>query len=206
MRVLPLALIPLLVTATGARAATLGEARVGFSAERILVIDGHSYTGRMWQMPGVQRHEQELPGFRPVFILHADSAVGDVVLPQLHTIVEFAMPRPLSILASPALLQKPVGQEVVNGIATTRYAVDATAPEGHAAGSLWLSRDGIPIKCEGRFETPKGKVSTIRWELRHLQLGPQNAALFEMPNGFTKLPPEAIAPLLGMKLAPAKAQ
>jgi hypothetical protein len=192
------------MTATGPRAATLGEARVGFSAERILVINGKSYVGRMWQMPGVQRHEQELPGFRPVFILHADSAIGDVVLPQLHTVVEFAMPRVFAILTSPALLQKPVGHEVVNGVATTRYAVDAAAPEGHATGSLWLSKEGIPIKFEGRFAAENGKASTIRWELRHVALGAQNSALFEVPSGFAKLPPEAVAPLLGLRLAPAR--
>jgi len=31
-------------------------------------------------------------------------------------------------------------------------------------------------------------------------MGPQPASLFEAPRDFTKLPPEAIAPLLGLKL------
>jgi hypothetical protein len=67
---------------------------------------------------------------------------------------------------------------------------------------LWLSRDGIPMKLAGSFTATNGKVSTIRWELDHVKIGPQAAALFEPPEGYSKLPPEAIAPLLGLRLKP----
>jgi len=196
-----IALASLLPNPWGALAETLGDARVGFSAERVLIIDGQSYVGRMWHMPGEQRHEQDLPALRPVFILRAGSAVGDVVLPQLHTVVEFALPKELSLLGDPGLLRKPIGQETVNGIATTKYAVEEDSPAGHAAGSLWLSGDGIPMRCDGKLEAKNGKVSTIHWELRHVKIGNQAAALFEVPRGYAKLSPEAAAPLLGMRLA-----
>jgi hypothetical protein len=205
MRVLLLILIAfpfavLSLTAAPASAETLGDARVGFSAERVLVIDGQSYVGRMWHMPGEQRHEQDLPALRPIFILRAGSAIGDIILPKLHTVVEFALPQELSILGAPALLRKPVGQETVNGIATTKYDLDEKMPQGRAVGSLWLSQDGIPMKCDARLATGKGKVSTIRWELRHVKIGAQDAALFEIPHDYAKLPPEAVVPLLGMRL------
>ena len=77
------------------------------------------------------------------------------------------------------------------------------SPEGRATGSLWLSRDGIPIKCVGKFETRNGKLSTINWQLHHVRIGRQAAALFEVPRSYTKLPVEAAAPLLGMRIAPA---
>jgi hypothetical protein len=41
----------------------------------------------------------------------------------------------------------------------------------------------------------------IRWELRHVKIGTQDPALFEIPHDYAKLPPEAAAPLLGMGLA-----
>jgi hypothetical protein len=196
-----IALVSLLPNSWGALAETLGDARVGFSAERVLIIDGQSYVGRMWHMPGEQRHEQDLPALKPVFILRAGSAVGDVVLPQLHTVVEFALPKELSLLGDPGLLRKPIGQETVNGIVTTKYAVEEDSPAGLAAGSLWLSEDGIPMRCDGKLEGKSGKISTIHWELRHVKIGNQAAALFEVPRGYAKLPPEAAAPLLGMRLA-----
>jgi hypothetical protein len=202
MRVLCCTLLAaLLRIAAPASAETLGDARVGFSAERVLVIDGQSYVGRMWHMPGEQRHEQDLPALRPIFILRAGSAIGDIILPKLHTVVEFALPKELSILGDPGLLRKPVGHEIVNGIATTKYDLDQNMPQGSAVGSLWLSQDGIPMKCDARLATDKGKVSTIRWELRHVKIGAQEPALFEIPHDYAKLPPEAAAPLLGMRLA-----
>src|ERR1700747_1702848 len=153
--VFPLAL--LLSFHTRAMAETLGDARVGFSAERVLVIDEQSYVGRMWHMPGEQRHEQDLPALRPILILRAGSAIGDIILPKLHTVVEFALPKELSILGDPGLLSKPVGQETVNGIATMKYEVDEKTPQGRAVGALWLSQEGIPMKCDARVATDKGK-------------------------------------------------
>src|SRR5712672_2911116 len=196
-----IALASLLPYLREALAETLGDARVGFSAERVLIIDGQSYVGRMWHMPGEQRHEQDLPALRPVFILRAGSAVGDVILPALHTVVEFALPKEMSILGDPGLLRKPVGPETVNGIATTKYEVDEKTSQGRAIGLLWLSQDGIPMKCDARLATDKGRVSTVRWELRHVKIGTQDAALFEIPRDYAKLSPEAAAPLLGMRLA-----
>jgi hypothetical protein len=60
------------------------------------------------------------------------------------------------------------------------------------------------MRLAGSFTAANGKVSTLRWELRHVKIGPQPAALFEAPQGFSKLPPEAIAPLLGLRLKSAK--
>lgn len=192
----------LLATSGPVLAGTLGDPRIGFSAERVLVFDGHSYTGRMWSMPGEQRHDQDLPSLKPVFILRADSTLGDILLPQLHTAVEFAMPKALAILGKPGILGKAAGEESVNGIATTRYAVDKDIPEGHLSGTLWLSADGIPMRCDGSLTRNNGKVSTVHWELRNVQVGPQDTALFEVPAGYSKLSPQAASTLLGLRLAP----
>ena len=183
-----------------AAAATLGEARTGFTADRVLVFDGHTYTGKIWTMPGEERHEQAIKAFRPIFLLRADSPLGEVVLPQLKTIVEFVMPPELRVLGGDKLKKRAIGHETVNGVATTEYAIDQTVPEGHAQGTLWLSRDGIPMKLVGNFTGKKGRAATVRWELSHVKVGPQPAALFEAPHGYSRLPAEAIVPLLGLKL------
>ena len=198
-----LLILCLMLTPGAVGAATLGDAQIGFTADRTLVIDGRTYLGKIWTMPGRERHEQAIQAFRPVFLLRADSPLAEVVLPQLKTIVQFELPPELRILGTPALKKHPAGQETVNGIATTKYAIDETVPEGHATGTLWLSRDGIPMKLAGSFTGQKGKVSNLRWELSHVKIGPQPASLFEAPHGYSKLPPEAVAPLLGLKLKSA---
>jgi hypothetical protein len=116
-------------------------------------------------------------------------------------VVEFALPKEFALLGNPDLLRRPIGQETVNGIATTKYTIEEDLPGGRIAGSLWLSRDGIPMRCDGKFEPKNGRRSTIYWELRDVKLGKQDEALFELPQGYAKLPPEAAAPLLGMHLA-----
>lgn len=204
MRLFALALAAALAAASGARAGTLSDSRVGFSADRTLILDGHTYVGKVWTMPGKERHEQVIKGFQPVFILHGDSPVGDIVLAQLHTTVEFVFPAELRLLADPRLTRHPIGHEIVNGIPATEYAVDETTPQGHAEGTLWLSRDGIPMRCAGTFTAPNGHHSRLKWELSHVKIGPQPEALFEVPAGFNKLPAEAVAPLLGMRLKSAK--
>jgi hypothetical protein len=197
----PIALSTLLAAATAASAGTLGDPQVGFTAERLLVFDGHSYTGRMWNMPGEQRHEQDLRSLKPVFILRADTSIGDILLPQLHTAVEFDLPKVLAVFGQPDLLGKPVGHETINGVATTKYQVDKQLPDGRLAGALWLSGDGIPMQCDGAYTNRKGKVFVVHWELRHVRIGQQDASLFEVPPGYSKLPPEAAATLLGLRLA-----
>src|SRR6202162_2613400 len=197
------AVLFLLLAPGAASPATLGEARGGFNADPLLVIDGRGYNGKIWAMPGKERHEQAIQAFRPVFILHADSPLAEAVLPELHTVVQFVMPPEMRVLGTPELEKHPVGQESVNGIAPTKYAIDETVPEGHATGTLWLSHDGIPMRLAGTFTAAKGKVSTVRWELSHVKIGPQPDNLFETPQGYSKLPAEAVAPLLGLRLKSA---
>lgn len=182
------------------RAATLCDAHIGFAADRTLVIDGRSYAGKIWTMPGKERHEQVIQGFSPAFLLRADTPLAEIVVPQIKTIVQFVLPPELRLLGHPELKKHPDGEETVNGIATTRYAIDENVPEGHATGTLWLSAEGIPMRLAGNFTAAKGKVTTVRWELSHVKIGPQPASLFEPPAGYSKLPPEAVAPLLGMRL------
>jgi hypothetical protein len=158
----------------------------------------------MWTMPGEERHEQNLNGIPAAFVLHTDTPIADLVLPELHTVVEFLLPPELHLFADPRLTRKPVGHEAVNSIPTTKYAIDETVPEGHGEGFLWLSDNGIPMKLDGSFTRTSGRVAHLHWELHNVKLGPQPVALFETPHGFSKLPAEAIVPLLGLKLKSAK--
>ena len=206
MRSVGLALASLLAAAAPLRAETLLDSKVGFTAERTLTIDGRTYTGRLWAMPGKERHEQQIGGYRPIVLLRAEDRFGQLVLPQLHTIVQVAIPPELRALASRKLATSPSGGETVNGVPATKYAIDEETSEGRAKGTMWLSADGIPVKLVGTFAAKNGKVSTVQWVLNKVKIGPQPAALFEPPSGYAKLPPEAIAPLLGMKLKPAARQ
>lgn len=151
-------------------------------------------------MPGEERHEQTIEAFRPVFLLHSGNPLAEIVVPQLKTIVEVVMPRALRLLDGPGLKKRPLGSDTVNGMATIRYAIDEAVPDGHAKGTVWLSRDDIPMKLAGTWTDKKGRITRIGWELNHVKLGPQPAGLFALPHGFSKLPADAVMPLLGLRL------
>ena len=52
LRLSPIAFSLPVLLSTNAQAETIGDARVGFTAERVLILDGRSFVGRMWHMPG----------------------------------------------------------------------------------------------------------------------------------------------------------
>jgi len=139
-----------LAIAASAAAATLGDAKTGFSADRVLIVDGKTYQGRMWTMPGVERHEQDLNGIPAVFVLRSDNPIANVVLPQLHTVVEFVLPPEFHLFGDPRLKRRPVGSETVGGIATTKYAIDETVPRTWPRHAV-AQRQGHPDEARRRL-------------------------------------------------------
>jgi len=67
-----------------------------------MILDGRRYAGRIWHMPGGQRHGKDLTALSPVLILRRQ-LVGEIVCPQLHTLFEFVRSNALSILKNPEL-------------------------------------------------------------------------------------------------------
>jgi len=65
MRAVVLGLMACLALAASAAADTLIDAKVGFTADRTLTIDGRTYTGKIWTMPGKERHEQQMDADLP---------------------------------------------------------------------------------------------------------------------------------------------
>jgi hypothetical protein len=198
---------PLLVLALGllglaplsAGAAMLGDAAIPYRAERTVTIDGRTYSGPVFHEPGHQRHEQDLMGLQEVFLLDIKDARGLLVLPGLKTYVEFPFPPLMAELDSPDLLSHPVGPEPVAGIATTKYRVDHTAKDGsRAEGFLWTTRTGVLMKLDVSVTRAHGgKPIAIAMALSQFVAGPVDPSLFQPPQGFTRLPADALVPLLG---------
>jgi hypothetical protein len=193
-----LPLLAFLLLAPAAHAATMiGDASVPFSAQRTVTVNGKSYVGRLYHMPGHERHEQDLIG-RDIFILDSETARGYLVVPSIHTYVEFPFPPELAALASSELTRHPEGEEQINGVWTTRYRIDHRVKGGHRVlGHGWVSNDNMLMKFDVAIEgNDAAKPLKIRMELSQVTEGPQDPALFEVPRGLTRLPTEALEPLL----------
>jgi hypothetical protein len=181
------------------RAALLGDANVSYTAQSTVTVNGRSYAGTVFHIPGRDRHEQEIQGVAEVVILDGTAMRGWLVLPQLGSYVEFTFPQLMAELSAPALLRSPVGRETVNGVRTTKYRIDHTAADGmQARGFAWVTADGVVMRLDGSVVRPSQSQSTaIRLELDNLRVGRQDRALFELPPGLLRLPGGSLAPLLG---------
>ena len=200
-RLLLLIAILLAPFAPMARAASLLDAPLSYSATRSVTVDGKLYTGPMFHEPGRERHEQVMLGMQEVFILDQSQGAGSLILPALKTMVAFPFPPLLSTLLDSSIAKSAQGEETIGGISATKYRVDQTAPDGtHGDGFLWISRRGVLVKLAGTVTAPGGHRTVIDMVLSGLQEGPQKSDLFVAPAGLAKLPAEALAPLLGFKL------
>jgi hypothetical protein len=181
-----------------AQARLLGDAAIPYSAERIVVVNGERYTGRVFHVPGRDRDEQRIQGLAEVFILDTAAKRGFLILPLFGTYVAFAFPELMAELDNPALRRSPIGDEVVNGVRTTKYRVDYTAADRtRARGFMWLSRQGVLMRLEAGITRPGHKKRlSIRMELAKLAVGPQDPALFQVPTGLFKLPSGMLESLL----------
>jgi hypothetical protein len=200
MRRLFVPLFALFLIAAGlpASAQVLGDARVAFSADRALTVDGRTFQGRVYHTPGRQRHEQMLEGVQQVVLLRADRGEGWLVLPSLHSYVEFRFPQALAELSDPSLRGTPVGQESISGMTTTKYRVEHTARDGTSVdGWMWVTREGIVMKLDGTVRPRSGKPTPFTMQLSNVRIGPQDMAMFDLPQGYVKLPSNALQPLLG---------
>jgi hypothetical protein len=189
--------------ATPAVARMLGDPRVPFSADRALTIGDRTFTGKVYAVPGSQRHELTIGQIPQVIILHGADAKGWLILPSVNSFVEFGFSKAALELSQSDLLSTKVGEEVIDGHRTTKYRIEHTARDGTMVdGYLWQTAEGIPMRLDGMY-TPAngGKPVPVRMELTHVQLGPQDASLFLVPQNMVKLPTGALGPLLGAKKA-----
>ena len=181
----------------------LGDTRVPYSADRTVVTGGKTYVGRVYATPGKQRHEQNINGLPLVAILRADKSVAWLELVDLHIFSDFKFPAAITDYASQAQLGKPIGTERVAGLMAKKYRVERQGSDGSQMfGYAWIDDDGIVLKLDGSFIEAHGHETKASYELSNVHRGPQPPELFELPKGMTRLPPEAVAPLMGVKIKP----
>ena len=196
-RLLPFALVAI-VLALPAHASALLDAPISFSATRTVTVDGKPYTGAMFHEPGRERDEQKLGAMDMAFILDSQSSQGFLVVPSIKTYVTFPFPPMLSALVDAEMeKQKPVGEELVDHIPTTKYRVEKTTPDGsHGEGFVWVSKRGVLMRLDGVVTSPGGHKTKIAMKLADVKEGPQRPELFAPPINMNELPFQALAPLL----------
>lgn len=80
-----------------------------------------------------------------------------------------------------------MGEEVLNGMTTTKYKTIATSTDGKKYGGFsWRTSEGISIKQDLLYKEGNDKKRMLT-ELKNVKIARQNPTLFEVPEGYTKL-------------------
>ena len=173
-----------------AAAKPLQDAPVPYSADVTIALgDAEPTRGRIESAPGMQRLEQRLPGgARRVMITRFDRQLAYLLDPTTETYRELHLNLNVPTGWDDALLTlQPEGPDTVGGIPATRYAVTGDPRPGtHVHGQLWRTDDGVMVKADATTEGSGGKELRSVFELSNLKRGPQEPALFEPPEGYSK--------------------
>jgi hypothetical protein len=79
------------------------------------------------------------------------------------------------------------GREEVAGVMTTKSKVIMTAADGSKMGGFWWTSDeGVVVKMDV-ISVAEGEKIRMKRELSNVQVGPQPAELFEIPEGYTSM-------------------
>jgi hypothetical protein len=197
-----LVLLAVAVVAPGqAQAAIVGDTAVPYSATRIVIVNGKEYRGKVFAIPGKQRHDVDINGLELSFVLDIAGGAGVIAVPALHSYVDFPLPPLLAELDRQRLEGHAAGEERIAGFPAVKYRLEYTASDGsRGTGFLWLTRDNILLRIDGRIERPGHRPMTVAMRLEDLRLGPQDDKLFQISNGLKKLPYQALEMLLNLRL------
>ncbi len=165
--------------------------RVEYSADQTISGEGQTFQSKIYHARDKQRMEMSAGGTGQVFITRLDKKVSWVLMPEQKMYTELSLgqarqnaPKDLSECA---IKTTKAGAETVDGHSTTRYDMEATCPDGSRySGSIWATKDSIPVKMDATLQGTSGAGTRVVVELKNLKIGKQDPALFEVPEGYSK--------------------
>jgi len=189
------ALVISLASAISASAATLQPPQTAYSAMRVVEVSGMTINGKVYYDHGKERWEMTMQGMRQVSLLLPEQEKMMMYMPDMNMAMEMAAgdiaDYGIGDIYNEGIEAEVLGKETIEGETTTKYRIDR--PHDSATIFVWMTNDGIPIKAEGA--SADGKFSML---LTGLARGPQDAALFRLPDGVVTMKMPAGMPPLGM--------
>jgi len=176
----------LLFAGTVAHAATLPEPKASYSAMQTVTVGGTAMDAKLFHDRGRERREMTVQGMNSVMLVLPDQEKAYVVQPQLGMAMEVPLSDPESGADMQQIYRLPaevVGRETIAGLDTKKYKVSGRGPSGAGFdGHVWATDDGIYVRVQGTATDGKDKAD-IRMDVRDVVRGPQDPALFRLPEG-----------------------
>ena len=163
--------------------------QVEYSADSMMETAEVSMKGRVHYTPTRERREMVQGGQKMITIQRQDKKVMWTLMPEEKMYMEMSLDRKRAPgdLSGYKIEQTKVGPETVNGVSATKSKVIMTDAKGAKMGGfMWTTKDGIVVKTDV-VAVDKGGKQRMKMELTNLKVTKQDAALFEIPTGYTNM-------------------
>ena len=173
--------------------------KVDYSADYTMETADMAMQGKMYYSPGMERRESEQDGDKSIMIVRHDKKVVWMLMTEQNAYMENPIPKAGNSgdLSAFKLKTTRVGNETMNGVKTTKSKLIMTGPRGQKMGGfIWTSKEGIAVKVDAIAVDKKSK-ERFKMELKNLQVGKQDHALFEIPADYTKMDMGGMGKLMG---------
>ncbi|MCE3251138.1 MAG: hypothetical protein K0Q67_148 [Cellvibrio sp.] len=158
-----------------------------YSALKQVVTAQGSFVQTVHHSHGKERSEMQMQGMSMAVIYRPDKKLAWQLLPmqKMYMQMDLSSANKMTGNAPDDVTIEKVGIEVLEGINTTKYKL--LLKDKSAGGFIWLSPDNIAIKMD--FISKEGKdKSRITMTMKNLKVEPQDAELFELPEGYQPMP------------------
>jgi hypothetical protein len=201
LRLVPASLAAIMLVAAPALADKLPLPKAAYSADVVFSAKGKETPGHInVDGPKERRESKNAAGQPSITIIRRDQGkVYDIkVKRHLAVALRIAAAEAAGEMGAPgtdidAFYGQDVeaqGTETIEGLPTTKYAVKIDGgPDLTVNATIWATDDGIIVRVVGK--TSIDGDAFARMELKNIQRGPQDAALFEIPAGMELLSTDA---------------
>ena len=181
------------VIAGVAQAAGPARPQVEYSADSELETSEISMKGHVNYAPTRERREMviEPGGNKMIMITRQDKKVAWTLMPSEKMYMEMSLAKSgaqdKTDLSQYKIEQTVIGPETVNGMPTTKSKIIMTGPKGDKMGGfMWVTKENIMVKMDAIAIDKKEKMR-FKTELTNIKVGKQDASLFEVPAGYSKI-------------------
>ncbi len=175
-----------------AQAAGSSKATVEYSADSEMETADSSMKGRINSTPTRERSEMVMDGGDKIItIKRQDKKVSWTLMPSekmyMETSLAEAATKDTSDPSQYKIEQTVIGPDTVNGVKTTKSKIIMTGRKGDKMGGFWwMTKENIMVKMDV-IAIEKNEKMRLKNELTNLKIGKQDPALFEIPEGYSKM-------------------
>jgi Domain of unknown function (DUF4412) len=176
-----------LLLSHASNANTIPAPNTEYSGVRQVVMAEGSFTQTVHHSHGKERSEMQMEGMGMISIIRPDKKLAWQLMPmqKMYMEMDFASANKMSGKAPDDVSIEKIGSDMLDGLNTTKYKI--MMKDKSAGGFIWLSPENIPVKMD--FLSKEGKdKNRITMTLKNLKVEPQDAALFELPEGYQPMP------------------